>query len=153
MAKKENEKLKLLLEERPDIVKMRGSYSRSPFIHAARENNPEILKVLLEYGETFDGRSGNGSTALHSAVRKDSRECITWLLENHPLLLNVQDKFGDTPLHVAAFYDRLTSLKLMLNQGAAIDTKNNRGETPLEYASKRHNEGCIEELQKGLDRD
>ena len=147
VTKGENEKFKLLLQQRPDIIVMRGSYNRTPLLHAAAENNLEVLKLLLERGESFNARSGNGSTVLHIAVSKNSGECIIWLLDNCPLLLNETDKDGDTPLHCAACFGRLNSLKLLLHGGAKIHVRNNKGKTALQEAEKRQQTACMQGLQ------
>jgi uncharacterized protein len=41
---------------------------------------------------------------------------------------------GDTPLHVAAYYERAVAVNLLLAAGASIDPLNKNGQTPLATA-------------------
>jgi len=43
-----------------------------------------------------------------------------------------------TPLHVAAYYDAVDCVTILLNSGANTEIKDNLGETPLDIAQSKH---------------
>lgn len=45
--------------------------------------------------------------------------------------IDSKDKFGRTPLHIAACKDNLDCLKLIISAGAEINSQSVSGETPL----------------------
>jgi hypothetical protein len=52
--------------------------------------------------------------------------------------LNAKDRsLGSTPLHVASFFAHPETVKLLLENGAEVNARNNRGETPLDPASAK----------------
>ena len=67
-------------------------------------------------------------------------------------LNSVSKKKGNTPLHVAAIKNRADIAALLLDAGAAIDTKNRAGETPLLVATRERHKDCVQLLlQAGAD--
>ena len=62
---------------------------------------------------------------------KNSNEVIKFLLENgaNP---NLQDKNGETALHGAAFFLNVQNIQTLLNYGADLTIKNNKGLTAIE---------------------
>ena len=57
-----------------------------------------------------------------------------------------KDKFGRTPLHIAAEYNRLTIAKLLITHGANINAQDYNGETPLHKAVYNQRIGIIKLL-------
>jgi ankyrin repeat protein len=50
--------------------------------------------------------------------------------------VNAQDASGDTALHGAAQIRADATVQFLVEQGAAISTRNANGETPLTYAER-----------------
>lgn len=71
--------------------------------------------------------------ALIAAVRSGARGAVEPLLANRDLV-NAKDPAGSTPLHHAAAFGDLDTVKLLLDAGAEINAKNRRGSTPLHWA-------------------
>ncbi|MFZ2959526.1 MAG: ankyrin repeat domain-containing protein [Candidatus Ozemobacteraceae bacterium] len=65
---------------------------------------------------------------------------VKLLLENGAKV-NVIDKMGNTPLHLAVLSDHLLGVKLLLEKGASVNVKNNNGETPLDIALQQKYRG------------
>ena len=56
--------------------------------------------------------------------------------------VNAANKYGDTPLHGAAWRERADSIiQLLVEKGAHVNAKNNRGWTPLVIAEGIHTGG------------
>jgi ankyrin repeat protein len=57
--------------------------------------------------------------------------------------VNITDKKGDTPLHMAAFHGKLNVIEFLLEREANINAVNKLGETPLFYAAFCNNHEVI----------
>ena len=89
---------------------------------------------------------------IHDATAKGKQATVVDLLKREPDLVHSRDKFGNTPLHVAALHDRIGIAELLLANGADVNARNtdatrvprieNAGETPLTLAllSYQHKE-------------
>ncbi len=72
--------------------------------------------------------------ALISAVRSGAASDVEKLLKANPGMANAPDQAGNTPLHHAAGFGSLATVKLLLDKGADVDAKNKRASTPLHWA-------------------
>ena len=74
---------------------------------AARNNDTDMVRLLLHHGSKPDARDSDGNVALHHAVQgttndaNDTSSCCQLLLEAQPRYLP-QNRQGATPLHLAA---------------------------------------------------
>lgn len=76
-------------------------------------------------------RNSNGQTSIFYACSKNYVSIAKLLLENGAQV-NVQDKFGNTPLHRAASQGHLDIIRLLLSQkGVRVDMNDQEGNTPL----------------------
>lgn len=108
----------------------------------------DIVRLwLLEWSKVQDE---DGRTPLHWTTRHNSIE-IAGMLITAGADLNIQDKYGDTPLHLAAFYNNRTEVTRILNVAvfyyhieiarmlidacADLNIQNNDGNTPLHLAA------------------
>ena len=81
---------------------------------------------------------------IHDAARKGDEAKVVALLKQNPELVFSRDKFGNTPLHVAARHNQPAIAALLLANGADVNARNidensvprntNGGETPLTLA-------------------
>jgi len=100
---------------------------------------------------------------IHDAARKGDQTRVVALLEQNPELVFSRDKFGNTPLHVAALHNQPTVAALLLANGADVNARNvdenripriaNAGDTPLTLAllSYQHKEMVELLLTHGAD--
>lgn len=105
-------------------------------LHLAAREYPKIVEPLLTAGAFVDEIDGQGKTALHEAADQDCIESIEKLLEAgaNP---NIQDKDGNTPLHLTAHIQeaRLKSARALLaSERLDPNVLNNDGEAPLHMA-------------------
>ena len=108
---------------------------------AADDKDNSTVRSLLAQGVSpnapgdFDGR-----TAVHNAAKGGAAQNLAAMLQagGKP---NVQDRDGDTPLHLASmgsfsggFTDHAAAVRVLLKHGANLNRTNSAGETPLHVA-------------------
>lgn len=99
------------------------------FIKAAFDSNPDILN-------SNDKRFGHELSLLHWAAKRNHICLVKFFIESG-INPNIKDKFNNTPLHSAAYFDfNLDSAKLLIDCGCSIDIPNDFGNTPLHHASR-----------------
>ena len=125
----------------------------TPFLIAARANDTEVMRVLLEHGADPLIPTANGTTPLMMAAGVGHEPGITRSAEHEAfeavyLLaelggdVNAVNEAGDTALHGAAWRERADSVvQFLVDRGADVDAKNHRGWTPLVIAEGIHTGG------------
>jgi ankyrin repeat protein len=112
-----------------------------------------LCKFLLEQGADVNHAAADtGETPLHNALAKTDRmvydRVLTVLLthganpnvatipgvETGAFMRDCRTK-GETPLHRAAAFGEVETIRLLLNAGAIVDAKDAYGDTPLSWAS------------------
>jgi len=80
-----------------------------------------------------------GSTAAHSAAKDGDTETLVEIVEiMGEKVVNGKDSNGWTPLHEGARGGYQEIVEILVEEGADINAKTNRGETPLYWAEKQH---------------
>ncbi|MGD1911127.1 MAG: ankyrin repeat domain-containing protein [Rivularia sp. (in: cyanobacteria)] len=138
-------------------------------------NSVDWAQFLIAKGADVNRINFENQTPLHYATINYQKEIVGVLL-SHQANVNAKDKFGNTPLHLISQINqknsdylgikylinnrikfkyknekrRLNIVKLLVDKGANIDIKNNRGYTPLHLGAKEHHKYIVEYLiQKG----
>lgn len=111
-------------------------------LHIAVQNRDLPLLRILLFNVRCDARMGdcNYDTPLHIASLLGFTEIILELLPYSDI--DVKNKFGDTPLHLAVREIRLEALVLLAQNGASLEVKNKNNETPLELAKLLDHPSC-----------
>jgi ankyrin repeat protein len=99
-------------------------------------NSPEIIDTLLDAGVKINTvtNSPDRLTALHVAVEENKPELAELILKRKSVNKNAQNINGETPLHLAVHAQDTKFVKLLVNAGAKLDIKDNRGLTPVDHA-------------------
>lgn len=110
-----------------------------------------VLMSLIDHGADIAAQGNGGETPLHLALLGDMSNIFLEMLIN-PKAIDLRDQLGQTPLHWAAQYAmerhnedidprwihemglERTSIEMLLDKGAAIETRDNKGWTPLHVA-------------------
>jgi len=97
--------------------------------------NNEIIKALLE-SPLLEINAGTGSekkSALHFAAELDNSWAIS-LLASKGADLNIRDRRGDTPLHLAIRSGSMKAARALIEAGADLTLANSEGLQPLMIA-------------------
>ncbi|MGD0941565.1 MAG: ankyrin repeat domain-containing protein [Terracidiphilus sp.] len=84
---------------------------------------------------------------IHDAARAGNLDQVKALVQAHPDLVSSKDqKYGQTPLHFAAFNDRKDVAEFLLANKADVNAKSKNGSTPLHLAAGKGNKDIVELL-------
>jgi uncharacterized protein len=110
------------VENSTPLMMAAGLATRSPGEDAGTESEVlEAVKVLLDLGADVNAVDNNGETAMHAAAYKNLPKVVKFLAANGARidLWNRPDKFGWTPLVIAAGY-RFGNFKPSAETEAAV---------------------------------
>jgi ankyrin repeat protein len=108
-------------------------------LHLAAKLNCEIglfNKILDQTNlENVNKADGNGCTALHWAVRANSKGKMKFLLDRG-IDINAQDNEGNTALHIAIMKELKTTVKFVKHEKMDVNVQNKDNRTALHLACK-----------------
>ncbi|CAB0038479.1 unnamed protein product [Trichogramma brassicae] len=118
----------------PNFVAANASVD--PPLHSALKSvNAKVIELLLKHNADPNLTNGDGSTALHLICEKydDFAEVFLRIIDesNRTLQVDVGDKAGQTPLHVALSHNNTKTARLLLRRGVDLNRTNDEKETPL----------------------
>ncbi|XP_013386790.1 transient receptor potential cation channel subfamily A member 1 homolog, partial [Lingula anatina] len=141
------EVVELLLKSNADIEK-RNEDNCTALLLAACWGNPEVIKVLLKYNADPSAADKNEKTAIFWAAENNHVSCLQVLLKNPKVtkLIDEPDRYGNTPLHIAAQLGHINCVKLLMEHNAMVDDKNEDEQTPLHLAAMYDQPLVVREL-------
>src|SRR5262245_48212876 len=101
-----------------------------PLVEAAKKADAALVKTLLARGAKTDTAEGDGATALHWAVYRDSGESVDALLAAGAKVDATND-LGASPLWLASQNGSAAMVRRLLRAGANPNVTLVSGETPL----------------------
>jgi ankyrin repeat protein len=127
----DRDRLKALLEERPDLVNARNEAGDSLLLAAAYSGRKDLFELLLEKGA---GVNVFEASALGLSDR------VGEFLGAEPSLANSYSHDGWTPLHLASFFGRKDVASVLLAHGADVNARSRstrfaKENTPLHAAA------------------
>ena len=117
----------------------------TPFLLATRSSALEIMRVLAANGADLTIGLEDGTSPVMAAsdrirgIRVTEARALAAVKLAVELGVNVNraNQDGDTALHIAATRRLDSIIQFLAASGAALDVRNNRGETPLAIALKQ----------------
>ncbi|XP_065343624.1 uncharacterized protein LOC135941815 [Cloeon dipterum] len=134
--------LKILLKNNAHVNAESQFFGQTALHHAAIQNYPEILEMLVDHDADVNLKDKKGWTALHIAALYYPE--LSQKLLDHGADVNSKELEGWTSLHIAARYNPELCQKL-LDHGADVNLKTKFGWTALHFAS-RYNTKLLQKL-------
>ncbi|WP_298628305.1 ankyrin repeat domain-containing protein [uncultured Legionella sp.] len=146
------ETIKLLLAREDIKINAANEKGVTPFYIACSMGHIEAIKLLLAHKDIdINKAKNNGSTPLYIASQCGDLPIVEMLLQSDNIDVNCVGIEHYTPLLVACFSPSNVNHKLfrlLLNKGANVYHKNDKGETALDIAFMQGNNAGIEEICK-----
>lgn len=128
-------------------VNEQGNAETTPPVVAAQNGRLEIMKLLFANGATNTADNRN-VTPLNAAAAHGKIEVVRFLLERQDTDVNQSDKFGRSPLFMAAMLGDLPVVKLLLENNARINQPKTDNSTPLAIATEKGHKDVAQFLQE-----
>ena len=128
----------LLLLGHCSDVNVRGIGDRTPLHMAVDLGLLEITRVLVERHADINARDSRGRTPLHPTMHGDSGtfdercfDVVQYLLEHGADVDAQANTDHSTPLHLASYWGGVKIAQLLLDKGANINVRDEKGQTQL----------------------
>lgn len=121
---------------------LRNSNDESALMLAALKGHLDIAQRLFSLGAHVNKP---GWAALHYAATGGHLALMDWLLEEHAFI-DAQSPNGTTPLMMAAMYGTPEAVKLLIQAGADLKMRNDKGMTALDFAQSANRQNALELL-------
>lgn len=124
----------------------RNDRGRTLLHHAAiYNNNPAVIKELIDAGISVNARDTHGYTPLHFAAQYNNVEVLEAFLETE-VGLEKKEARGQTPLHLAAQYNEPEVVERLIKAGAEIEATDENNQRPLHLAATDNDTEVVELL-------
>ncbi|XP_030851100.1 transient receptor potential cation channel subfamily A member 1 homolog isoform X3 [Strongylocentrotus purpuratus] len=122
----------------------------TPLLIAASSGHSATIKVLLGKKANIAAIDKHDKTAFFWAAEENKPEALQALLEHRMAskILEYSDRYDNTALHIAAENGYLGIVRILLNNGAALDWKNEDEETPIHVAAANGHTAIVLEFVK-----
>ena len=128
-----------LLLEHGASVHMRDNNGQTPLHTALHHGFSSIVALLLNFGADVDARDNDTMTPLLLVSQNPWDDCsrmtkIAQVLLGHGASVNVHNKNGQMPLHLASQRGLSGIVEFLLKSGADVDARDSSNITPLHFA-------------------
>lgn len=124
---------KELIKKRAE-VNMKNQDGATPLHLAVMEGHLDLTKVLLDAGAKIKDKEKNN--AIHLATSTDQSEILKLVINENKSKLNDQNADKNTPLHLALNIGNIDIIRILIDNGANINIKDNEGKTAVQLAIK-----------------
>lgn len=126
--------VKLLLDMGADVSLKNGFGETAVHVAGKCPDFKESFILLLEKGDALDCVDNNGQTVLHYAVVRRSHHLLPSMRSgDFKLNVNIQDRDGRTPLHLASMNGDMEWVEVLMKRGADSGIEDYQGHTALDY--------------------
>ena len=130
----------LVKEKRVDVNEKRLLGFHYPIILASALGHTEIVKILYENGADQYVQVNNNFNALHVAAAEGHHDIVEFLIDHAHLDVDTADINGNTALLYAAYGAKVKTMKVLVEKGANLNTKNKIGQSVWEFTLNHPNE-------------
>ncbi|WAR08043.1 ANK1-like protein [Mya arenaria] len=129
------EMVKFLCSRFPDMVHARTKLGLTPVFGAALGGFVEVLKYMDNKKASMDLKTEEDSTLLHEAAFMGRLECVQYLAQKYPALVNRQNLRSFMPCHFAAQEGHLDVLLFLLPRSPSEFPKTKEKQTVLHISA------------------
>jgi ankyrin repeat protein len=150
-----NDLVSELKKQSPEIIQpilsSKNIKDKTVLMKVAALGRAEAAQVLIELGAKIEDVDNKQNTALHEAANNGHANVLELLLNKAKEsnqkddLIDLPNEDGDTPLHLAVRTGGRV-VNVLLEQGAALNVRNERGENVLDIARKGSNREVVKQL-------
>ena len=98
---------------------------------AVSKNKLQSVKMLLEAGSNPNILSYHDDNPLFISIYERNLEVLNILLQNNNININLKNSKGHNALHIAIYNGFFDAIKLLINSGIDVNSKDNNGISPL----------------------
>ncbi|XP_065907282.1 ankyrin repeat and protein kinase domain-containing protein 1-like [Dysidea avara] len=139
--------IKGILSNGVDVNAAVDSKNWTTLHYAALHDQPDVIRVLHEYGVDINCQDVDNQTPLRYAASGNHPDVIR-VLHEYGADVNCQDKDNWTPLHYAASANCLDAIRILHEYGADVNCQEKNGDTPLYFAAFNDHVDAVKILHK-----
>lgn len=124
-------------------VNIADQKKRTPLIMAAFGGHTAVVKYLVSEGADINSKDGDNQTALMYASKRSFNEIAAFLLKNDAEVNVRSKKKGITALMLAAVWDNVELVNMLLEHGADVKLTDAYGRTAEALAQKKGNSAVV----------
>lgn len=106
----------------------------------------DLIKVLLEYGCSLDEVDDDGLGVIDISIKFKREDVIQFCIDQGVDINKTSRKSGITPIVLAACFNNVSIAKLLLDNGAEINSQDTTGMSTKDYAKKLGQKKMLEFL-------
>ncbi len=137
IAKGNVERVTLILDVFPDLLKKKDKFERTPLFNACYAGNIECVKLFLAKGADLKTPGPGGDLPLHRATESGHLEIVKLLLDKGAIRW-AQNQKGEIALFKAVAFGHKDVVDYLIKKGDFINTVDKSNNTPLHKAAQ-HN--------------
>ncbi|CAB0030422.1 unnamed protein product [Trichogramma brassicae] len=136
----------------PVLINAQDNNGNSPLHLALLYNRTSLIEPLLRNGADPNLANNKGCTALHIVCKRcNDVDLVEMLFEiskqvNQLVQVNIQDNYGNSPLHFALRYNRTNLIESLMKNGADPNLANAKGSTALHIVCKYYRSHVLAEM-------
>ena len=134
VQKKHSDVVQVLIDAGADI-ETKNDDGCSPLHVASRSGEPATVKMLVKTGADVRATDDEGNACLIFAAYQGHTSTVRYLVCLPEVDLNHQGVYNSTALHLAVQEKHADVVQVLIDAGADIVTKNDKGHSPLFVAS------------------
>jgi ankyrin repeat protein len=101
------------------------------------------IQSLIEKGEDVNWKDSKGFSVLHAAVNGGFADCVEILVNKGNANVNISDRDGTTPLHIACTLNHSGLVRFLIQKGAKVNVSDKNG-FPLHNACEGSVSGGVD---------
>ncbi|MCG8340701.1 MAG: ankyrin repeat domain-containing protein, partial [Cytophagales bacterium] len=141
--------VKAILEESVSTISQGDNEGKTVLHYAVRQKDKALIELLLNKGAYIAAKDKNGRSP-EDMVKGDTKLEILFKYRG---AINERNFDGDTPLIIEIKAEEVDEVKILLEEGANVNKKDERDKAPLHWALEGGNQAIIDALlgEKSID--